>query len=98
MKTFFNIGRRYIMILAGSVAYAAGIGLFLNPNSLAPGGSYGNIHNIEQIYTVCGGYIVTVYKLTNYVHWIVETGKKNDAVYNLCGGCFIFLYEYIPGI
>lgn len=41
MKTFFNIGRRYIMILAGSVAYAAGIGLFLNPNSLAPGGVTG---------------------------------------------------------
>lgn len=36
-----NVCVRYIMILAGSAAYAAGISLFLNPNSLAPGGVTG---------------------------------------------------------
>lgn len=36
-----NVCIRYIVILAGSAVYAAGISLFLNPNNLAPGGVTG---------------------------------------------------------
>ncbi len=41
MERYLHQSLKYIMIMAGSVAYAAGISLFLDPNSLAPGGVTG---------------------------------------------------------
>lgn len=41
MKQFISECVRYIKILAGSIVYAIGISLFLDPNDLAPGGVTG---------------------------------------------------------
>ena len=41
MERYLHQSLKYMMIMAGSVAYAAGISLFLDPNSLAPGGVTG---------------------------------------------------------
>ena len=40
-KQFSGIFKKYVLITLGCILYAAGVSLFLDPNSLAPGGVSG---------------------------------------------------------
>lgn len=41
MKKYFTFIKKYILITAGSILFGVGIGLFIDPNNLAPGGVSG---------------------------------------------------------
>ena len=86
-RTLCSSFRKILFILIGCFLYAAGIGLFLDPNKLAPGGVVG----ISVILShSLGGETGTWYFL-----WLVEVWGKIHYQQLLCDRIEFHIYEYI---
>lgn len=68
--------RKYILILAGTVPYSAGIALFLNPNDLAPGGVTGISILVNRFTHIPAGTLILVINIPVIALGIWKFGWK----------------------
>ena len=76
MKKVFKEILRYLFLTAGAVIYAAAIGFFLNPLSLAPGGISGISIIINKLTGIPTGSIIIVANIPLMIIAFIKFGKR----------------------
>ncbi len=76
MKNTIKILREYAIMTIGSVIYAMGIALFLDPNHLAPGGLSGIGIILSSIIPVETGTIILVFNIPLIILGYLKLGRK----------------------
>lgn len=75
-KDIQNFIKKYIMILAGTLPYSAGIAFFLNPNDLAPGGVTGIAILVDRFTGISTGTLILLINIPVIILGIWKFGWK----------------------
>lgn len=101
MEKYIRQGLKYIMIMAGSVAYAAGIGLFLNPNNLAPGGVTGISIILNRFISIDVGtwsFLINIPIMLTGLWLLGKEMMLSTVVAVVFSSLWINIFQHVPSI